>query len=290
MGQARQTFERRQLGLTLRRLRDQAGEPQQVAAEAIGKSRTRIVQLEEGIGTASREMLEALLDCYGVTGEERTTVLELGAVARKRQKRRVYVDQLPDAYQRFADLEANASEINWYETGIIPGLLQSPSYLRAIFADGSGVWWDPSSAEVEDRINYRIERQNRVLGSSGERLLRFVITEDALRANMGSPEIMREQLRHILTLLDEHPDLTVRVLPNNVSGNPARGAGLLIFGFGGRGQPVAYSPSVIGPSPYYHEEADVTAVLRGFYRIWELAVARAESRLLIKSFIEEMPP
>jgi len=199
----------------------------------------------------------------------------------------VYVDQLPDAYQRFADLEANASEINWYETGIVPGLLQSPSYLRAILEVGNGVWWEQSSTEVDDRINYRIDRQKRLLGSPSERILRFVITEDALHANMGSPEIMREQLRHILKLLNEQPDLTVRVLRTHVAGNPARGGGLWIFGFGGRGTAVGYSPSVLGPSSYYDDEADVATMLRAFYRIWELASTREESRRLIKSVLEE---
>lgn len=287
MGTARPTFERRQFGLTMRRLRDAAGKPQQVAADVVGKTRTRIVQLEDGTATFSQEDLEKLLDCYGVTGDERSTTLELGAEARKRQKRRVHVDQLPDAYQRFADFEASATEINWFETGIIPGLLQSPSYMRAVFAECEGVWWQAADPEGEDRLLFRIERQRRLFDSERHRILRFVLTEDSLRANLGRPEVMAEQLKHMLTLLDEHPDLTVRVLRNDVYGNPARGTGVWIFGFGDRGTPVGYSPAVRGPSTYYDNEADTGTMLRAFYRVWELALSRRESRRLIESLAKE---
>ena len=286
MGVARPTFERRQLGLTLRRLRDQAGKPQQVAADLLKKTRTRIVQLEDGTATISQEELIKLLDCYGVTGDERETVLELGAQARRRQKRRVHVDHLPDAYQRFADLEASASEINWFETGIIPGLLQSPSYMRAVLAEGEGVWWDADNTEGGDRLAYRIERQARLFESDQRRILRFVVTEDALHANLGSPDVMKEQSSHILTLLDAHPDLTVRVLRNDAHPNPARGNGLWLFGFGDRAAPVGYSPAILGPSTYY-DEADTSRMLQAFYRVWELSLSRRESRRLIESSAKE---
>jgi transcriptional regulator with XRE-family HTH domain len=287
VGVARPTFERRQLGLTLRRLRDQAGKPQQVAADLLRKTRTRIVQLEDGTATVSQEELVALLDCYGVTGDERETVLELGAQARRRQKRRVHVDHLPDAYQRFADLEASASEINWFETGIIPGLLQSPAYMRAVFAECEGVWWDADDEQGGDRLAYRIERQARLFESGMRRILRFVVTEDALHANMGSPDVMKEQNNHILSLLDTHADLTVRVLRNDTYRNPARGGGLWIFGFGDRAAPVGYSPAVLGPSSYYDDEADTSRMLQAFYRIWELSLSRTESRRLIESSAKE---
>jgi len=98
VAQARQTFERRQLGLTMRRLRDAAGKTQSVAAEAIGKARSRVVQLEDGTATATEADLTTLLDLYGVTNAtERTTVIDLGAQTRKRERRGPHYDELPDS-------------------------------------------------------------------------------------------------------------------------------------------------------------------------------------------------
>ncbi|RLK55615.1 helix-turn-helix domain-containing protein [Actinokineospora cianjurensis] len=287
MGHARPTFERRQLGLVLRRLRERSGMTQQAGAEAVGKVRSRIVQLEDGTATASEEDLRTLLDCYTVTGDERTTVLELGAQARRRQKRRVHVDNLPDAYRRFADLEASASEINCFETGVIPGLLQSEGYIQALLAEADGVLWSESDTQGEDRWVYRLDRQTRMLSEGDRRILRFVVTEDALRANMGAPEVMREQLGHLLGLLDKLPDLNIRVLQAGAYGNPLRGSGLTIFGFGERGTPIGYSSPVFGPSTYYDGDPEATAMLRAFYRSWETALSREESRRLIQLIAKE---
>lgn len=286
MGAARPTFERRQLGLTLRRLRDRAGKPQQAVADLLKKTRTRIVQLEDGTANIGHEDLDKLLDFLDVTGDERETVTELANQARKRQKRRVYVDQLPDAYQRWADLEASATEINCFETGLIPGLLQTEGYMRAVLSECE-VFWEPSVTEGSDRLAYRLERQQRMLDAPDGRLLRFVINEDALRANMGSREVMRDQLKHLLELDKAHRDLTVRVLPNAAFGNPLRGYNLWFFGFGERGAPVCYSSSVLGPSTYYDREADTARLLRAFYRVWELSLSRTASRRVIEDLLKE---
>lgn len=177
MGRARQTVERRQLGLTLRRLRTEAGKSQQDAAGAISKVRSRSVDLEDGRSRVAPDDLDKLLDFYEVAEDERDTVLALAAEGRKRQRRRTYTDLLPGAFQRFADLEASAAEIHGYESGIVPGLLQSPSYVRAVIADGDGVWWDASGNEQEQRLIFRLERQSRTLNAAAPPRLHFVIAE-----------------------------------------------------------------------------------------------------------------
>lgn len=287
MGKARQTFERRQLGLTLRRLREAAGKSQQVAAERIGKARSQVVELEDGRGTVPPDDLVKLLNLYEVTGDERQTVLDLGVLARARQKRRAYTDLLPGSYQRYADLETNASEISCYEYGLIPGLLQSPGYLRAEITDTDGVWWEPSAAEVQERITYRAERQTRILESVEPKALRFVVAEVALRAAVGSPDVMREQRFHLLNLLERRKNLTVQVLRDDAYGNPARAGAFTVFRFGGTGLPVGVAHVVNGPSTYYDDEPDTAAMLRAFDRLRELALSPESSSKLIREIAEE---
>ena len=144
-----------------------------------------MAELEDGQTTLTIEELERLLDFYQVTGQERTTVLELGVLAKARQKKHAHTDLLPGSFQRFADLEASASEISCYESGIVPGLLQSPGYVRAVMMASDGVWWEPSIAELHERITFRAERQARILDADEPRALRFVLTEDALRGAIG---------------------------------------------------------------------------------------------------------
>lgn len=288
MGQARQTLERRQLGLTLRRLRERAGKSQLQAARAVGKARTRIGELEDGKFTLTADHLTVLLDLYGVTGEERETALDLGVLARARQrKRRAYTDLLPGSFQRFADLEASATEINAYEFGVVPGLLQSLSYIRAMIDAGDGVWWSPSTRELEERIAFRLDRQEKVFEAGDPKSLHFVMTEDVLRVGAGS-EVMREQRRHILALVENHPNLVLRILPSDVSGNPALGSGLTVLGFGDKAVPVGFSTVVFGPSTYFDQEPDTAALRRAFDRITELSLNEKDSARLIRQIDKEM--
>jgi transcriptional regulator with XRE-family HTH domain len=287
VSKARQTFERRQLGLTLRRHREAAGVSQQAAAERIGKARSQLVELEDGRGTIAPDALARLLDLYEVAGDERQTVLDLGALARARQKRRAYTDLLPGSFQRFADLEESADEISCYEPSVIPGLLQSPNYFRADVMDADGVWWEPSFAEMQERSAFRAARQAKILDSAQPKALRFVVTESALRGAVGSPDVMREQRRHILNLLDSKENLTVRVLRTDTFGNPVRVGGLTIFGFGGRGRPVGFASVVYGPSTYFDSEQDTAAMLRAFDRLSALALSPGESVRLIREIDKE---
>lgn len=287
MGKARQTFERRQLGLTLRRLREAAGKSQQVAAERISKARSQVVELEDGRGTLPADDLAKLLNLYEVSGDERQTVLDLGALARARQKRRAYTDLLPGSFQRFADLEANATEIACYEYGLIPGLLQSPGYIRAEITDTDGVWWEPSVAEVRERIMYRTERQARILESAESKALRFVVAEVALRAAVGSPDVMREQRLHLMNLLERRENLTLQVLRSDTHGNPARGGGFTVFRFGEKGSSVGVAPVVNGPATYYDALSDTAPMFRAFDRLQELALSPEASSKLIREIDEE---
>ncbi|TCO52423.1 helix-turn-helix domain-containing protein [Actinocrispum wychmicini] len=287
MGRARQTFERRQLGLTLRRLRDQATETQQAAADAIGRVRSRIVELEEGKGTLNQEDLARLLDFYGVSPAARETVLALGAKARRRQRSRPYTDLLPDSHLRFADLEVSATEIRCYESSLVPGLLQSPAYVRAIIEDGDGIWWEPSDPEPDERISFRMDRQEKTLYGDTHKSFWFVIGEEALRANVAGPDVMREQLRHIQKLCDERPDLTVQVLPQGTPSNPIRGGAFTLFDFAGAAPPVGVYSVVFGSELYFDEPSDTASLRRAFARLSDqLALDPIESARLIGSIAE----
>lgn len=287
MGKARQTFERRQLGLALRRLRTQAGKSQQTVADHVGKARSRIAELEDGLTTLTLDELARLLELYDITDEERRTVLDLGLLAKARQKKRAHLDLLPGSFQRFADMEGSATEISCYEPSVIPGLLQSPAYIRAEMTDTDGVWWEPSIAEMHERIVFRAGRQKAVFESDGPKDLRFVVTETALRAAVGNPQVMREQRRHILDLLERNQNLTVQVLLATTFANPAKAGGLTVFGFGDKGSPVGFASVVFGPSTYFDDESDTTVLLRALSRLRQLSLSPEESARFIRQIDEE---
>lgn len=284
MPDAQQTVERMQLGLVLQELRARSGRSQQEAGQAIGRAYVRISQVEHGKGALKHDELLTLLDLYGASQAERETVLALGVQARRRAPRRAYTDVLPDAFQRLADLQANASEIRHYASGVFPGLLQSPEYVEAVIRACDGVWWDASSGQTATRIAFRLDQQQRALAV--ERSLSFVFTEDALRNVVGGKSVMRSQVLHVLQLVERHPSISVQILRSATAGNPALGGSLIVLDFSNAPR-IGYAPTLYGPTTYYDQPADTTPMARAFDRARELALSPAESRALLIENLKE---
>ena len=96
--------------------------------------------------------------------------------------------------RRIASIEENAAEISGFAANIVPGLLQTPDYARAVFADGGEI-----SAEDQDRAVAERVARSAVL-EAGTRTITMIMTEGALRWHAGSPQIMVEQLEHLARL------------------------------------------------------------------------------------------
>ncbi|GGP39114.1 hypothetical protein GCM10010185_08310 [Saccharothrix coeruleofusca] len=280
MGLAQQTVERLQLGLALARLRDAANKSQQEAASAIGRTAGRISQVENGKGTLNTDELGVLLDFYGVAEDERETVLALGVASRKRQSRRGYVDVLPQPFQRMTDLQVAAEVIDWYECGVIPGLAQSPAYIRALLSSADSIFWEASERETEERIQFRLAQQRRVLRSGQSKTINLVFSEDTLHHLIGGASVMRGQVLHLLQLVEENPRLTIQVVPNSVENNPALGGGLVALEFG-EARPVAFASVLHGPYTYYDQPGDTEPMRRIFNRVRELAMSPEDTRSLL---------
>ncbi|WP_046470221.1 helix-turn-helix domain-containing protein [Allosalinactinospora lopnorensis] len=286
MSTGKPTVARRQLGLMLKRLREDAGKSQADAARAVGKDQTRLSRVEVGAGSFSTDELAALLDFLEVNQHDREAVLALGTEARRRRPRRSYTDNLPGSFQRLADLEADAVAICSYESGIIPGLLQSPDYMRAVIRACNGVWWEASEREVTARIEFRQEQQRRVMETDTPKRLSFVFTEDALHHEVGGPSVMRGQILHMLQLVESKPTLTLQVMPATIRDNPLLGGGILVLEFENAPR-IGCASVVFGPCTYHDREADTGALLQAFRRSSELALSAEESRDLLVRHLKE---
>ncbi|WP_418154778.1 helix-turn-helix domain-containing protein [Actinoalloteichus caeruleus] len=288
MVNARPTVERRQLGLALKRLREQAGKSQLDAGQHIGKDDSRISKIEDGLATLSADHLDRLLDLYGVTGDDKDTIIAVGAEARKRQPRRAYIDLLPGSFQRFADLEAAATKIHCYESGVIPGLLQSPRYVNALFAAADSVWWEPSDAIRQNRANFRFRRQETTWRAKKDKGLHFVVGEAAVDDLTGDIEVMREQLQHLLDVAERRPNATIQLLPRTAADNPARGGGLTVLEFGSSVPRIGFASVVHGPSTYYDDGEDTTAMLRTFQRLCDLSLTPGDTKKAVIRKLERL--
>jgi hypothetical protein len=86
-------------------------------------------------------------------------------------------------------MQAAAEEIKWYECGIMPGLVQSPDYIRAFMRIADSIYWPSSEAEVAERIAFREEHQRRVPAAGTPKTITVVFTEDALDHVVGDESV-----------------------------------------------------------------------------------------------------
>lgn len=136
---------------------------------------------------------------------------------------RSYSSVLPDWVEPYFGLEVVAEAIQDYEVQSIPGLLQTENYAKAQISLGAVTTVD----DVARRARARITRQDILRRPSPPRL-RAIIDEGALRRSIGGPDIMREQVRHLIDMA-AHPAVTVQVLPFDVGGHAALGGPFIIL-------------------------------------------------------------
>ncbi|WP_147281078.1 helix-turn-helix domain-containing protein [Marinitenerispora sediminis] len=150
--------------------------------------------------------LKQLARYYQLTAEEMDALVELRRQAGKRGWWQSY--DLGQRYGTFIGLEADASEIEIYESSIITGLLQTEDYAREVIR-GTAPRGNPTP--VEQEVEVRLARQRRFYRESDCQLW-VIMGEAALRQLAGDRKVMRDQLSHLLELM-EHPRITLQVIP-----------------------------------------------------------------------------
>lgn len=145
------------------------------------------------------------MDLYDVHGGQRAAVLDVAEKARVRAWWQAYGDApgVP-----VIGLQAAATAIDAYEAQLVPGVLQTAAYARAVI---EAVVPDLPSEQVQRRVDLRMDRQAR-LAEDNPPALTAVLDEAVLRRRMGTAETMREQLRH-LDRTSRLPAVTIQVLP-----------------------------------------------------------------------------
>jgi hypothetical protein len=238
------TLRRRELSTRLKELRLAAKVTVEEAAETLGCSTDKIHWMERAQWNRPRwRDVRDLLDRYKVTdGRLRDYLIQLAKDSGQQDWWHPYKAMLSETYTTYIAFEGEAEELLTFELAVIPGLLQTEEYARALNEAGPA---EIDADEIEERVKVRAERQ-RILERDNPVRLFAVIDEAALRRPVGSPEVMRAQLQHLIDLA-AHPKITLQVLPFAAGPHPGTGGRFTIMSFPGAGTPDAvYIETIAG--------------------------------------------
>ncbi|MFD7014983.1 helix-turn-helix domain-containing protein [Streptomyces sp. NPDC059161] len=182
-------------GSELRRRREAAGLTQEALGGCIFVTGSLVGQIETAHKVPTRDFSERVDAALGTDGMFTRLV---GLVLRS---------QLPTWFQQYAEMEAKAAYISTFQAQLVDGLLQTPEYARAVL----GV---RTEGDLDGRVAARMERQ-RIMERDTPPLMWVVMSEGVLHQEIGGPEVMRNQLAHLLDLRDREW-VQVQVLPFEV--------------------------------------------------------------------------
>jgi transcriptional regulator with XRE-family HTH domain len=198
----------KRLGAALRALRVASDLTAEQVARELGWSGSKVSRIETGGQLASPDDVRKLAGLYGVSEDEIEKYVTIARQARQRDWWHKYDDVLPEWFEGYLGLEAEASKISTYESDLVPGLLQTEQYAAAVL---SAYPLRTTPEEMERAVDLRRDRQAR-LTDSNPLTLDAVISETVLRRPIGSTTVMREQLEHLITMA-ERTNITLRLLP-----------------------------------------------------------------------------
>lgn len=252
------TVLKRWVAFELRKLREDAGVSRDEAAKAIKGSVQNIGHIETARSLPKPLELERLLELYGVA-ERSEFFLELRTRAKKGRDWWIGFDEstVPEYFKLFLGLESSAVKIESWDAIVIPGLFQTPDYARAIIRGGRPEF---SATEVEKRVELRMARQGEVLDQEDAPRVWAVISEAALRLQVGGPGVLKAQLAHLLER-HEDPNIEVQVLPASAGAHTGVEGGFIVLSFPNE---LEHDPGCVYVEGrvrgvYYEEPVQVTA-------------------------------
>jgi transcriptional regulator with XRE-family HTH domain len=271
------------LGAQLRRLREARRLTLGDAGDAIRASHSKISRLETGrVGFKDRDIAD-LLTLYGVTDEEeRETLRALARRANVPGWWHDYSDVLPAWFEPYVGLEEVATQIRAYQVQFVPGLLQTEDYARAVTLLGHAS--DPPK-EVEQRVGLRMARQA-VLARPDPPNVWFVLDEAILRRPIGTPDVMRAQLRHLLESADR-PNVTIQIIPFQAGGHAAAGGAFSVLRFAEPDLPDVVFLEQLTSALYLDKPDSVQSYLLVMERLCLEAASPDDSADTIKAILDQ---
>jgi transcriptional regulator with XRE-family HTH domain len=272
------------LGAHLAKLRIAAKLEQTDVAAQLRKSFATVSKIENGHVLPDFPTLSVLFALYNASDEDRQIAVDLWEVARQDSKRVEHSSGMPPKFRAFLRAEMDAVSERNLEQTVVPGLLQTPAYARAL--DERGRRFIRNKSDMERDISSRLRRQER-LREPNPLMLQAIVDEAAICRLVGGPEVMAGQLRYLLEAMKLH-NVTLQVIPFDVGGYGTMSGGAILLEFADEDEPdVVYLEYPRG-GEWIENEDDVEKFSDMLKDTAALALPVEESAALIEARIKTL--
>ncbi|MEV4344613.1 helix-turn-helix transcriptional regulator [Actinoplanes sp. NPDC049596] len=267
------TLRRRRLGAELKRCREAAGLTQENVSRHFEWHAAKVTRIETARVAVTPRDVKDLLTLYGVGDQEyRDAMVELARLSRERTWWTDYRDIMRPG--NFVGLEAAAASMRCWEPVLVPGLLQTESYMRALMEAGRT---NDTPQHIDRRVKLRLTRQGR-LTADRPLELEVVVDESVVRRVVGGKHVMNEQLRHLIEAA-QLPNVTLRILPFHAGEHTFLGGSAALLEFRETTHlDVVYLEGLAGD--YYEEQPSEVARYRQEFE--RLSAKALDHRMTIK--------
>ncbi len=252
------------------------------AGKATGVGGPNLSAIESGKRKLAAFKLPDVAQVYELYDHEVSYLERLRAGADRREWYHDYEHIYSDEFIRFLGLEAGATSHRAYEGEVVPGLLQTADYARAMIK-GGGPYIRP--VDVNARVESRMRRQERLAGESPLKLS-VVLGEAALRQQVGGRAVLRDQLKRLAEAADGLVD--IRVMPFSAGAHPLIGNSATLLSFASPRLPDVLWLETVTSQALVDKRTKLLEVAASFDDAMERALSRQDSLARIRQLLKEL--
>jgi transcriptional regulator with XRE-family HTH domain len=274
------TLRRRRLGAELKRCREAAGLTQENVSRQFEWHAAKVTRIETARVAVTARDVKDLLTLYGIADDGyREALMALARSSREKTWLTDYRDLMRPG--NFVGLEQEASSMRAWEPILLPGLLQTENYMRALMLSGRS--FDPPQV-IDRRVALRRKRQGRLHAGTGALRLAAIVDESAVRRVIGGSDVMNDQL-HSLIEAAQLPNVTVQILPFDAGEHPFLGGSAALLEFQETTHPdVVYLEGLAGDL-YEEQPSEVGRYRDEFDRLSAMALDHRLSLKMIEGLL-----
>lgn len=274
----------RWLGESLRAERNKAGYTLQAAADYVGIDLTSLGRFERGTHRIRKSYLRDLINFYGISNKHtRDRLLRINEDSWRRDWWDGDASDLETGFVDYAWLESRAAKVCHFETVLIPGLLQTREYARAVMELANT--YETTADDIDRLLELRTKRQEAIQGDDPTSLS-VVLEEAVLRRAIGGSSVAKSQLTYLLEASKlDHVELRVRRL--NTTWQPALGSPFTYFDMQDPYPDIAYVENMAGRT-FLEESSKVEQFRRAYDDLRESALSNQASARYIEATLKEI--